>query len=847
MSAFPPRSTGMPSVNIGLSASTAAANAAAGAEASGMENGGPSSTSATASTRTTNSVPDMSSIISDGGELYGSMMVGSLPAMGGGLGKSAPPSPELGPVPSAHRSGPAGPAHHSRAALMSATRIVVKAGTSIVSNPRGYPCLSRIGAVVEQCAWLKKMGKEVILVSSGAVGVGRQMLRKQQLLHTSMGAVLDGHAEVPKGTGRRNYDSACAAAGQLGLMSLYETLFAQCDVATSQLLVTEFDFRTPERRRHLRYTTSTMLKLGVVPILNENDAVSGNEGYEADGMFSDNDGLAALVAEQMNAKALILLTDVEGVFNKHPDEEGAKIFHTFDPHRHELMIGEKSAGGRGGMGAKIRAASRAVIGGVQSVVIASGLNPYSIERIVCGEKVGTMFCANPGLYEDSEDEDNGADDMIVKQAEGARVGGRMLCALDSEERAGILRKVAEALLSKAPEITVANEKDIKAAEANNIAPALLNRLKLTEDKIKVLADGISSLADGEEPLSKCNSRLEVQEGLVLKQITSPIGVLLIVFESRPDSLPQIASLAIRSGNGLLLKGGKEAEFSNACLHRIIVDAVAEGSKGRVSRDCIGLVTSRAAVGELLKLDHLIDLVIPRGSGALVNHIKASTKIPVMGHSEGICHVYIDKAADPTKAAEVAVDAKVNYPSACNAAETILIHKALLEDGVGTCSQIVRALHSAGVTVLGGPRAVDLGVVGGDKISPGFKTEYGDLTVTLEIVDSVEAALDHIQTYGSSHTDTIVTEDEGVAKMFLETVDSACVFHNASTRFSDGYRFGLGAEVGVSTGRIHARGPVGVEGLLTTKWVLRSHGETAHTVGRKDPYSLKPMDPEPGAW
>eukprot|EP00904_Undaria_pinnatifida_P000516 jgi/Undpi1/10465/HiC_scaffold_29.g12915.m1 len=668
------------------------------------------------------------------------------------------------------------------------------------------------------------------------------MLRKQQLLHTSMGAVLDGHAQVPKGTGRRNYDSACAAAGQLGLMSLYETLFAQCDVATSQLLVTEFDFRTPERRRHLRYTTSTMLKLGVVPILNENDAVSGNEGYELDGMFSDNDGLAAL----MNAKMLIMLTDVEGVYNKHPEEEGAKIFHTFDPHKHELMIGEKSSSGRGGMGAKIRAATRAVSGGVPSVVIASGINPLSIERIVCGERVGTLFCSNPGLFEDS-DEEEGTDDMIVRQAEGARAGGRMLCALKSEERAGILTKVAEALLSKTAEIMRANAKDIKAAKANNIPAALLSRLKLTEAKIKVLAEGISSLADGEEPLAKCNSRIEVADGLILKQITAPIGVLLIVFESRPDSLPQIASLAIRSGNGLLLKGGKEAEHSNACLHRIIVDAVAEGSGGRVSRDCIGLVTSRAAVGELLKLDNLIDLVIPRGSGTLVNTIKATTKIPVMGHSEGICHVYIDKAADPTKASEIAVDAKVNYPSACNAAETILIHRTCLEDDSGTCSQVVRCLHSAGVTVLGGPRAVDLGVVGGDKISPGFKTEFGDLTVTLEIVDSADDAMEHIQRYGSSHTETIVTEDQALAKRFLESVDSACVFHNASTRYSDGYRFGLGAEVGVSTGRIHARGPVGVEGLLTTKWVLRSHGEEAHVVGKQDKYSLKPLENVSGAW
>ncbi|CAM9601447.1 unnamed protein product, partial [Laminaria digitata] len=293
-------------------------------------------------------------------------------------------------------------------------------------------------------------------------------------------------------------------------------------------------------------------------------------------MFSDNDGLATLMAEQMNAKMLIMLTDVEGVYNKHPEDEGAKIFHTFDPHKHELMIGEKSSSGRGGMGAKIRAATRAVSGGVPSVVIASGINPHSIERIVCGERVGTLFCSNPGLFEDS-DEEEGTDDMIIRQAEGARVGGRMLCALESEERAGILIKVAKALLSKTPEIMRANANDIKLAKANNIAAALLNRLKLTEAKIKVLAEGISSLAAGEEPLSKCNSRLEVAEGLILKQITAPIGVLLVVFESRPDSLPQIASLAIRSGNGLLLKGGKEAEHSNACLHRF--EAVARGGVG----------------------------------------------------------------------------------------------------------------------------------------------------------------------------------------------------------------------------------------------------------------------------
>eukprot|EP00953_Heterococcus_sp_UTEX-ZZ885_P012268 7034-Heterococcus_DN1.PRE.5 len=292
------------------------------------------------------------------------------------------------------------PPADSRSRVVSAHRIVIKAGTSVVSDDRGYPSLTRLGAIVEQCAWLKKLGKEVLLVTSGAVGVGRQMMRKQQLLNSSFGQVMNGFDEdfIVQGHGKANYNAACAAAGQLGLMSLYETLFQQVDTATSQLLVTEFDFRTPERRRHVRYTMSAMLAMGIIPIINENDAVSGNEGYTKDGQFSDNDGLAALVAEQMGAQLLVLLTDVEGVYNMSPSNPEAKLIHTYTTST-AVEIGEKSAAGRGGMVAKINAAMRAVQGAVTSVVIANGINPYTIEQVCCGEKVGTLFCLDADAME----------------------------------------------------------------------------------------------------------------------------------------------------------------------------------------------------------------------------------------------------------------------------------------------------------------------------------------------------------------------------------------------------------------------------------------------------------------
>jgi delta-1-pyrroline-5-carboxylate synthetase len=405
-------------------------------------------------------------------------------------------------------------------------------------------------------------------------------------------------------------------------------------------------------------------------------------------------------------------------------------------------------------------------------------------------------------------------------ATAARNEARKLQGLSYEERKRILYTVADILLENEQELLEANSKDLEAATRDDVALPLVRRLKLTRDKLNTLAAGIRQIADQEDPLGVVKSKRELADGLELSQITVPIGVLMIIFESRPDSLPQISALALASGNGLLLKGGKEATHSNKALHKVIGDAIEKGSDGKISRNIIALVTSRGQVSDMLSLDDVIDLVIPRGGNALVSYIKNNTRIPVLGHADGVCHVYVSPTATADAASKLAVDAKTDYPSACNAMETLLLDKETLSNGVAM--QVQMSLRAAGVKCLGGPNAMKAGLC--DVAAEQFKCEYGDLTCMVEVVEDVAEAIDWIHKYGSGHTEAIVCADNDPnGEFFLKNVDAACVFKNASTRFADGFRFGLGAEVGISTGRIHSRGPVGVEGLLTTKWQLRSTG------------------------
>jgi len=688
--------------------------------------------------------------------------------------------------------------------MKDAKRVVVKVGTAVVTRNDGKLALGRLGALCEQVKELMSEGKEVILVTSGAVGVGRQKLRHQRLMNSSFVDLQKPQMELD--------GKPCAAIGQSGLMALYDSLFSQLDVASSQLLVTDNDFKDPEFRLQLSETVNSLLDHRVVPVFNENDAISTRKApyKDATGIFWDNDSLAALLALELRADLLILLSDVEGLYTGPPSEPKSQLIHTYLKEKHDDMVtfGEKSRVGRGGMTAKVYAAWNAASAGIP-VVITSGYAPESLQRVVRGDHIGTLFHKDAHLWVDMKE--TGARDMAVS----ARDASRRLQSLSSEERQQILLRVAEALVVNEERINAENEADVEAAQLNGIAKSLIGRLTIKPGKIASLANSLRVLSEMKDPIGAVTKRTEIADGLILEKTTCPLGVVLVIFESRPDALVQIASLAIRSGNGILLKGGKEAARSNAILHKVITEALPKS----VGPTLIGLVTSREKIPDLLKLDEVIDLVIPRGSNKLVSEIKAVTKIPVLGHADGVCHVFVDKAADINKAKCIVVDSKTDYPAACNAMETLLVHEHLV--GTGGLESLVFALQSAGVTLYGGAKAVQLLKL---PKAASFHTEYSALACTLEVVKDIDAAIDHIHKHGSAHTDSIVTEDRDVAERFLRDVDSAAVFHNASTRFSDGARFGLGAEVGISTGRIHARGPVGVEGLLTTKWLLRGHGQ-----------------------
>lgn len=408
-------------------------------------------------------------------------------------------------------------------------------------------------------------------------------------------------------------------------------------------------------------------------------------------------------------------------------------------------------------------------------------------------------------------------------AASVRSAQRSYGSARGEQRSAVLQRLAQILREEEAALLKANRLDLEAAEETGLTGTLLERLALTPEKLSTLRAGVLQLAQQEDPIGRALRRTELDEGLMLTQVSSPLGVLLIIFESRPDAVIQIGSLALRTGNGVILKGGSEALHSNralvSCLRRALED---EGQPA----DAVVGIEGRKAVAKLLDLDHHIDLVIPRGSGRLVRSIQSSTRIPVLGHAEGICHLYLDASADPEMAARLAVDGKCSYPSACNATETLLVHEGFLPH----LAQVGEALLDAGVEIRADDRSQLYFSEAQLAHESAWATEWGEMILGVRVVDSLEEAIDHIHRYGSAHTDAIVTTDELAGERFLQEVDSASVFVNASTRFADGFRYGLGAEVGIATGRIHARGPVGVDGLLTTRWLLRGEGQVAQDYG-----------------
>lgn len=407
--------------------------------------------------------------------------------------------------------------------------------------------------------------------------------------------------------------------------------------------------------------------------------------------------------------------------------------------------------------------------------------------------------------------------LFQEQVRKVKQAAPKLAATTNEQRNAALTAVREALLQHQAEIFEANKQDLAQAEADGVSGPVRKRLKFDEGKLRDVTAGISDLIKMEDPLFQTQFARELDEGLVLKRVTCPIGVIGVIFEARPDALVQISALCIKSGNCVILKGGREALRSNKKLFDIIHEAIIDAG---LPADSMMQLEARSEINELLECHESVDLLIPRGSNAFVQYIMNHTKIPVMGHADGICHIYVDKDADLAKAVPIIVDAKTQYVSACNTVETLLVHEVIKDQ---LLPMLKEALDAKKVE-LRGTKDVAAVVDCVSSTEADDKTEYLDYILSAKTVKNMDEAIDHINHFGSHHTDCIITENPDAAEHFMNLVDSAGVYQNCSTRFADGYRYGFGAEVGISTGKLHARGPVGLEGLVSYKYKLYGTGQ-----------------------
>lgn len=423
---------------------------------------------------------------------------------------------------------------------------------------------------------------------------------------------------------------------------------------------------------------------------------------------------------------------------------------------------------------------------------------------------------------------NLANDEIITIAQAAKVASRRLLVAKTELKNNALYAIAAELEKCQDEILAANQEDQKIAallvDSGKMAKSLFDRLKLDKVKLMAMIEGVKAVAELEDPAGKVLSKTLLDDGLELHKVSCPLGVLAVIFESRPDAVTQITALALKSGNAVILKGGREAANSNAALVKAIKSALAQFPE--LPTDLVSLLTEREQINIILSLDDYVDLVIPRGSNELVRYIQNNTRIPVLGHAEGICHIYVDNQADLIMATNIVYDAKLQYPAACNSAETVLVHKDIAKEYLPV---LLTKLQENGVELRGCKITQSL-VNFPIKLATteDWQTEYCAPILSIKVIDSLDDAIDHINKFGSGHTDTIITENKDTAEIFLSSIDAAGVYHNASTRFADGFRYGFGAEVGISTSKLHARGPVGLDGLVSYKYKIYGSGQIVAT-------------------
>ena len=673
-------------------------------------------------------------------------------------------------------------------------RIAIKIGSNVLSRADGKLDITQMSALVEQIAGLYHKGYEIILVSSGAVAAGR--------------GEIGADASLDEVSSRQLY----SAIGQAKLINRYYDFFREQGIRCGQVLTQKESFSTPKHYETQRHCMEVMLVHGVIPIVNENDTISITEL-----MFTDNDELAGLMAEMMHADELVILSNVDGIYTGNPSDPASRLISEIrsGDRVEDYIQSSKSAEGRGGMASKAKEAMRIAEKGIP-VVIAHGRRPHILTDLMAGkaEVPCTRFIAssatNPPLDE--------AVRKLLEQAAGAVLAVQ---SLSEGEVAAILEEVALRLKAQQAEILRANAEDLMRMEAAN---PKRDRLQLTPARLAEMADELLQVAHLPSPLHRTLAEWTRPNGMKIQKVSVPFGVVGIIYEARPNVTTDVFALCLKSGNVCVLKGGSDAQASNRALVALIQDVLRW--RGLDPAICTLLPPEREAAQALLQAEGLVDLVIPRGGKALIRSVREQSRIPVIETGAGVCHTYFDAAGDVEKGQRIILNAKTRRVSVCNALDCLLINRNRLVVLPELCrpladKQVVLYADKEAFSVLQGHYPKELLQPATDT---SFGTEFLDYKMSIRTVGSLEEAVRHINRYGSRHSECIVSEDEAAIRRFEQEVDAACVYANVATSFTDGAQFGFGAEIGISTQKLHARGPMALPELTTYKYIISGNGQ-----------------------
>ena len=679
-------------------------------------------------------------------------------------------------------------------------RIVVKVGSNVLTRKNGTLDITRMSALVDQIAELREMGFQVVLVSSGAVASGRSELGN------------DVHLDSVEQ--RQLY----SAVGQAKLMNRYYEFFKEHQIAVGQILTTKENFSTQEQYVNQRNCLEIMLEKGVLPIVNENDTVSITEL-----MFTDNDELSGLMATMCHAEALYLLSNIDGVYDGNPSDASSSVIREVAPGHDlsEYIQVSKSSAGRGGMTSKAGTAEKVAAQGVH-VYIANGDREHILTDLVTRPDTVPFTHFQPTIVQEAEQ--GGAEDVSA-QVEAillaAQAASREQSRVSEQQVNELLLALADAIEVDIPALLEANVLDLKRMDPAN---PKYDRLKLTEARLRGIAQDMRNTAALPSPLHLVQQKTTLPNGLELQRVSAPFGVIGVIYEARPNVSFDVFSLCFKAGSACVLKGGSDAKDSNEAIVRLIKRVLEERG---INPNFVSLLpASHEATDILLRAHGLVDLLIPRGSKRLIDFVRQHASIPFIETGAGICHTYFDKEGNLEMGRAIICNAKTRRVSVCNALDCLLIHCDRLADLPQLCSPL--AEHNVVIY------ADDQAYASLDGHYPAsllqhatpesFGTEFLDYKMAIRTVSGFEVALNHIAHFSSKHSECVVSNDEQVIARFYEEVDAACVYANAPTSFTDGAQFGLGAEIGISTQKLHARGPMALKEITTYKWLIRGEGQ-----------------------